>query len=64
MFEEKTYLQRLIENETPVTIFIMNGFVMKGVITGDDEYAIRFQDETNGEMMVYKQAISTIREKY
>lgn len=46
-------------NQTPVTIFLVNGFQMRGVITGHDNFVLLLDAEGKQEM-VYKHAVSTI----
>ncbi len=56
-------LQEAILNEVrrervPVTLFLMNGFQLRGTITGNDSYVVVL--ETDGkQQMVYIHAIST-----
>ena len=45
--------------ETPVTMFLMNGFQMRGVITGFDSFTVVLTAEGK-QNMIYKHAISTI----
>ena len=45
--------------ETPVTMFLMNGFQMRGVITGFDAFTVVLTAEGR-QNMIYKHAISTI----
>ena len=45
--------------ETPVTVFLMNGFQMRGVITGFDPFTVVLTAEGK-QNMIYKHAISTI----
>lgn len=57
-------LQDLILNEvrkehTPVTMFLMNGFQMKGVVTGFDNFIVLLCSEGK-QQMIYKHAISTL----
>ena len=57
-------LQDLILNEvrkehTPVTMFLMNGFQMKGVVTGFDNFIVVLSSEGK-QQMIYKHAISTV----
>ena len=57
-------LQDLILNEVrkehmPVTLFLMNGFQMKGIITGFDHFIVVLQSEGK-QQMIYKHAISTL----
>ena len=57
-------LQDLILNEVrrehmPVTLFLMNGFQMRGVITGFDSFVVILESDGK-QQMLYKHAISTI----
>ena len=42
-----------------VTLFLMNGFQMKGVITGFDNFVVMLVSEGK-QQMIYKHAISTL----
>ena len=49
-----------VRNEhTPVTLFLMNGFQMKGIITGFDSFVVVLSSEGK-QQMIYKHAISTM----
>ena len=57
-------LQDLFLNETRkehqlVTVFLMNGFQMKGVITGFDNFIVCLVSDGR-QQMIYKHAISTV----
>lgn len=57
-------LQDFFLNETRrehqlVTVFLMNGFQMKGVITGFDNFIVCLVSEGR-QQMIYKHAISTV----
>ena len=57
-------LQDLILGEvqkehTPVTLFLMNGFQMNGIITGFDSFVVVLSSEGK-QQMIYKHAISTM----
>ena len=57
-------LQDLFLNETRkehqlVTVFLLNGFQMKGVITGFDSFVVLLVTEGK-QQMIYKHAISTV----
>ncbi len=57
-------LQDLILNEvrrerTPVTMFLMNGFQMKGIVSGFDNFVVLLLSEGK-QQMIYKHAISTL----
>ena len=42
-----------------VTVFLMNGFQMKGVVTGFDSFEVCLVSEGR-QQMIYKHAISTV----
>ena len=57
-------LQDVILNEvrkehTPVTLFLMNGFQLKGIVTGFDSFTVVLSSEGR-QQMIYKHAISTL----
>ena len=57
-------LQDVILNEvrkehTPVTVFLMNGFQLKGIVTGFDSFIVVLSSEGR-QQMIYKHAISTL----
>ena len=61
---ENTNLQETILNEVrrdrvPVTLFLMNGFQLRGIITGFDSFVVVLVSEGK-QQMIYKHAISTI----
>ena len=43
----------------PVTMFLMNGFQMRGIITGFDAFVV-ILDSDGKQQVIYKHAISTI----
>ena len=47
----------------PVTLFLMNGFQMRGVITGFDAFVVVLNSDGR-QQIVYKHAISTIAPAY
>ena len=61
---EQTNLQDAILNEVrkekvPVTLFLMNGFQLRGVITGFDSFVVVLVTDGK-QQMIYKHAISTL----
>ena len=61
---ETTNLQEAILNEVrrehvPVTLFLMNGFQLRGVITGFDSFVVVLVSDGK-QQMIYKHAISTL----
>ena len=61
---EAMNLQDAILNEVrrekvPVTLFLMNGFQLRGVITGFDSFVVVLVSDGK-QQMIYKHAISTL----
>ena len=61
---EQLNLQDAILNEVkkervPVTLFLMNGFQLRGVITGYDSFVVVLVTDGK-QQMIYKHAISTL----
>ena len=52
-------LNELRKERQLVTVFLMNGFQMKGVITGFDSFVVCLVSEGR-QQMIYKHAISTV----
>ena len=53
------FLLRARRDRVPVTMFLMNGFQMKGIITGFDSFIVVLSSEGK-QQMIYKHAISTL----
>ena len=53
------FLLRAKRDRVPVTMFLMNGFQMRGVITGFDAFVVILDCEGR-QQVIYKHAISTI----
>ena len=53
------FLLRLRQERLPVTVFLMNGFQMRGIITGYDPFVVVL-DSDGRQQVIYKHAISTI----
>ena len=53
------FLLRIRQDRLPVTLFLMNGFQMRGVITGFDAFVV-ILDSEGRQQVIYKHAISTI----
>ena len=53
------FLNQARKSRMPVTVFLMNGFQMRGVITGFDPFVVLLQSEGR-QQMIYKHAGSTI----
>ena len=52
-------LRQVLKERIPVTLFLMNGFQLRGVITGFDNFVVILVTD-NKQQMIYKHAISTI----
>ena len=53
------FLNQARKSRMPVTVFLMNGFQMRGVITGFDPFVVLLQSEGR-QQMISKHAVSTI----
>ena len=56
---QELFLLRARQERLPVTLFLMNGFQMRGVITGYDAFVVVL-DSDGRQQIIYKHAISTI----
>ena len=53
------FLNQARKERTPLTVFLMNGFQMRGFITGFDQYVILLASDGK-QQMIFKHAVSTI----
>ena len=53
------FLNEIRREHQLVTVFLMNGFQMKGVVTGFDSFAVCLVSDGR-QQMIYKHAISTV----
>ena len=53
------FLARARRAQEPVTMFLMNGFQMRGKITGFDSFVVVL-DTDGKQQIIYKHAISTV----
>ena len=56
---QELFLLQARRDRLPVTMFLMNGFQMRGVITGFDAFVV-ILDSEGRQQVIYKHAISTI----
>lgn len=56
---QEQFLKAVRQERTAVTVFLMNGFQLRGIVTGYDNYAVVVQSDGR-QNMIYKHAISTI----
>ncbi len=52
-------LKEVRREKVPVTLFLMNGFQLRGVITGFDSFVVVLVSDGK-QQMIYKHAISTL----
>ena len=53
------FLTKVRKQAVPVTVFLMNGFQMRGTIAGFDAFVVVL-DSDGRQQIIYKHAISTI----
>ena len=56
---QESILKECIREHVPVTLFLMNGFQLRGVITGFDSFVVILVSDGK-QQMIYKHAISTL----
>ncbi|MBS4085009.1 MAG: RNA chaperone Hfq [Rhizobiales bacterium] len=56
---QDTFLNFVRKNKTPLTIFLVNGVKLQGVVTWFDNFCVLLRRDGHGQL-VYKHAISTI----
>ncbi len=55
---QDVFLNQLRKENIPVTVFLLNGFQLRGLIKGFDNFTIILETEGK-QQLVYKHAIST-----
>ena len=56
---QDSILKEVRRDKVPVTLFLMNGFQLRGVITGFDSFVVVLVTDGR-QQMIYKHAISTV----
>lgn len=56
---QDVYLNTLRKSKTPVTVFLVNGVKLQGIITWFDNFSVLLRREAQTQL-VYKHAISTV----
>lgn len=56
---QEQFLIQCRRERIPVTVFLVNGFQMRGLITGHDSFVLLL-DADGKQEMVYKHAVSTV----
>lgn len=57
---QEQLLQEAMQKKSVITLILVNGFHIKGMLKGYDMYAVCIESD-NKSQLVYKHAISTIR---
>ncbi|MBD7946337.1 RNA chaperone Hfq [Psychrobacillus sp. FSL W7-1457] len=55
---QDNYLNQLRKNEIFVTVFLLNGFQLKGTVKSYDNFTVLFESDGK-QQLIYKHAIST-----
>lgn len=56
---QDVFLNQVRKEKTTITVFLLSGFQIKGIVTGFDNYVVVIDSEGKQEL-IYKHAISTI----
>ena len=56
---QEIFLTRTRKQATPVTVFLVNGFQLRGSVTGFDNFTVVLSTDGR-QQVIYKHAISTI----
>ncbi len=56
---QDTYLNEMRKKRTPATVYLTNGFQLKGIVTAFDNYTVLMEVDGK-QMLLFKHAISTI----
>ena len=56
---QESILKEVCRDRVPVTMFLMNGFQLRGFVTGFDSFVVVLVSDGK-QQMIYKHAISTL----
>ena len=56
---QEIFLTQALKQNIPVTMFLMNGFQLRGTVTGFDSFTVVLSTDGK-QQIIYKHAISTI----
>jgi host factor-I protein len=56
---QDVFLNHIRKNKTPVTVFLVNGVKLQGIITWFDNFCVLLRRDAHSQL-VYKHAISTV----
>lgn len=57
--QQDSFLNQVRKDNVPVTIYLVNGFQLRGFVKGFDQFTVVLESEGK-QMLVYKHALSTI----
>ncbi len=57
---QDVFLNSVRKDHVQITIYLINGYQLKGFVKGFDNYTIILESDNNKQQLVYKHAISTI----
>ena len=57
---QDTFLNAVRKNKTTLTIFLVNGVKLQGIVTWFDNFCVLLKGDGRPPQLVYKHAISTI----
>lgn len=57
--QQDTFLNLVRKEAVPVTVYLVNGFQLRGIVRGFDQFTVVLENEGR-QMLVYKHALSTI----
>ena len=60
---QEIFLTRARKQAVSVTVFLVNGFQLRGIVTGFDNFTVVL-DSDGKQQVIYKHAISTIVPQY
>lgn len=56
---QDVFLNNIRKNKTPVTVFLVNGVKLQGIVTWFDNFSVLLRRDQHSQL-VYKHAISTV----
>lgn len=56
---QDVFLNHIRKNKTPVTIFLVNGVKLQGIVTWFDNFCVLLRRDAHSQL-VYKHAVSTV----
>jgi len=57
---QERFLSQLRRENLPATVYLINGFQIKGLVRGFDNFTVILESIEGKQLLVYKHAISTI----